>query len=424
MATASIQGANGQTIVLSYPSGENAAAAQFLAAQLNAEVASGKLTPYNLSSFSFPGSDNQGPGDRPSIRPQEHGGDNHHGGTPPAPLEVIIQSNGPAIVPKNAQAIVDAAQNSSVIGNGADNETFLAGSGNTTFLTNGGSGIVVTGDGTDKVVQTGQGGWNIMTGAGNDEVIITHGANTISPGTGHNTVLLLGGNNIVESTGSDTIQAATGSDTIFGGSKPEYVQGGDANLSFVGGSGQATVLGGTGSETVFGGGGGFYQGGTRGQNFIVGGDGATTIKGGGDGDQLYLTSSTSGAIYGGVGAETLNASASTGNNFLWAGRGNDLVLGGSGNDTLTSGAGSATLSGGAGKDTFEIVAGNHSHVTIADYSWLDGDVVNLSNYGSGEASYALDHSQLTGKGMVVSLSDGTKLTFNNVSNLNHISFTS
>ena len=65
-----------------------------------------------------------------------------------------------------------------------------------------------------------------------------------------------------------------------------------------------------------------------------------------------------------------------GNDTIWGGAGSDLLLGGAGNDLLHGGDGVDILSGGSGADTFFATSGNVD--TIVDYSFVDGDAVDLS----------------------------------------------
>ena len=64
-----------------------------------------------------------------------------------------------------------------------------------------------------------------------------------------------------------------------------------------------------------------------------------------------FTNIESAALTGGIGNNTLNASAFTlGSVTLDGGAGNDFLTGGSQNDTLTGSAGNDTLNGGLGID--------------------------------------------------------------------------
>src|SRR5262245_59789600 len=102
------------------------------------------------------------------------------------------------------------------------------------------------------------------------------------------------------------------------------------------------------------------------------------------GSSVTLLGVEKAALTGGVGNNTLDASAFTGsttlngaagNDKLLGGSGVDLMLGGSDNDTLTSDTGgNDTINGGGGDDTYLLDPG--STITVID----DGgdDTVNLS----------------------------------------------
>lgn len=399
MPGVSVTGGAGETITLPFPPGQNALLAQSLADGITQAVRSGALKAVDYTGGRLPAASS--------------GVDE----------EVVIKANGPLVLPRQATAVINAAQSSIVFGGGASNETVLSGSGNLTFFTDGGAGSIVTGDGNNRIIQTGSGPWDIHTGAGNNEILISGGANTVSAGSGHNTILLADGNNLVASTGRDVIQAVSGADTIAAtGNNLVQVEGVRANLTFIGGDGPATVTGGAGSETVYGTAGGYFRGGTAGHNLIVGGDGPTTIVGGGSGDTLYATGSALTQMYAGSGNETLDGSLASGNNVLRAGSGSDQLVGGFGNDILAAGTGTSTLQGGTGGDVFEFFHGDAAKSAITDFSNIEGDKVKLVGYGPSEVQYALQHAQITPGGTVVTLTDDTKITFANVSDLGKSSF--
>jgi Ca2+-binding RTX toxin-like protein len=97
---------------------------------------------------------------------------------------------------------------------------------------------------------------------------------------------------------------------------------------------------------------------TIGNETLVGTTGADTISALGDND----------IVVGRGGNDTLNGDA-----------GSDMLLGGSGNDTLRGGTGNDILSGGTGADRFVFAeTGVLNSDTIVDYSYVDGDTIDLS----------------------------------------------
>jgi Ca2+-binding RTX toxin-like protein len=97
---------------------------------------------------------------------------------------------------------------------------------------------------------------------------------------------------------------------------------------------------------------------TIGNDTLVGTTGNDTISALGDTD----------IVVGRGGDDTLNGDA-----------GSDMLLGGSGNDTLRGGTGIDILSGGTGADRFVFAeTGLSNRDSIVDYSYVDGDAIDLS----------------------------------------------
>ena len=103
-----------------------------------------------------------------------------------------------------------------------------------------------------------------------------------------------------------------------------------------------------------------------------------------------------------------------GNDTIWGGQGSDLLLGGAGNDLLHGGDGVDILSGGSGADThfFSAADANGDQVpttnadTIVDYSFVDGDTIDLSAlldgaFDSGEAASDFVRAVQTGTNVTV-----------------------
>ena len=95
---------------------------------------------------------------------------------------------------------------------------------------------------------------------------------------------------------------------------------------------------------------------------------------------------SSGTTVGTTGADTISG---LGGNDILVGRsgddtlngdtGSDMLLGGSGNDTLRARTGNDILSGGTGADRFVFAeTGFLSSDSIVDYSYVDGDTIDLS----------------------------------------------
>ena len=144
-------------------------------------------------------------------------------------------------------------------------------------------------------------------------------------------------------------------------------------------------------------------------------------------------------VIGDSGANTLTGGAGSGgnngndvlvglggNDNLSGGSGADLLLGGSGNDTLTGGTGNDVLSGSGGTDTFTFAeTGAANADAIVDYSFVEGDVINLSSLLDGPfggASVLSDFARVTqsGNNIVVQVdTDGGANSFVDVATLSN-----
>jgi hypothetical protein len=79
------------------------------------------------------------------------------------------------------------------------------------------------------------------------------------------------------------------------------------------------------------------------------------------------------------------------------------------------------MTGGGGIDVFSFVSGQAGgQDVITDFS--SQDFVNLVGYGSGEVANALNSAVVSGGSTTVQLSDATKITFLNFTNLNQNNF--
>jgi Ca2+-binding RTX toxin-like protein len=155
-------------------------------------------------------------------------------------------------------------------------------------------------------------------------------------------------NNILTYDGNDTINAAAApqADTLFGGNGDDSIVTGAAFNRVNGNQGEDTIVG----HSVVG-------------DWLLGGQGADTI------DASHSTGAN--IINGNLGADTLVGGA--GADSLRGGQGDDVIHAGSGSDWLSGDLGTNTLVGGAGMDTFHAAAG---HDVVS--GWHAGDVVQYS----------------------------------------------
>jgi Ca2+-binding RTX toxin-like protein len=304
-----------------------------------------------------------------------------------------------AHLPPGYDAVVNVNKNATIFGSGGNSESVLSGASNLTFIATGGSGTVVAGAGSlDKghqghhqgnqghkdgqggvggnkiVVPTGDNGnWLIETGGGNDSISAQGGGNdTIGAGAGHNVIRLGSGDDLVQSSGNDTIYAGNGAETVQAtqGSK-DLIFAGDSSLTYVGGSGSATIVGGTGPDEI--------HGGSGGKNSIVAGSGNATLFGGGDGDQFS---------------------------------------GGSGNDTFVAARGASTMTAGTGHDTFVFSSASSGGNGLISNFRQGLDQVLLQGYGSKAVTdMVTSQTHPTASSTLLTLGDGTQITFSDVSNI-------
>ena len=362
MPTVTVAGANSETVTLTFDSIANAALARQLAGAITAGVQAGSIVP----------------------------ADNTNGPPPPLPPgktgEFIQTQDGLTILPPGYQAFVNTAKEAEVFGSGDVDELVLSSTGDLSFFATGGSGTVVAGGGNNRIdVPSGDSGaWSINTGNGNDLIRAVGGGNdTINAGGGHNAITLGSGNDVLQSTGDDTVNAGGGQETIgVIGTHNDLIRGNSSQLFFVAGGGSVTIFGGSGSDTFFGSqdgkGTAEVHGGTGGDNLLIGGAGNTTLFGGGNGDQL---------------------------------------IGGLGNDTFMAGIGSATITAGSGSNLFVFTDGQAGG-TASIQGFTSGiGQVDLQGYGNNEVANALKSQTVVGGTDTITLSDHTKISFADVSNL-------
>jgi Ca2+-binding RTX toxin-like protein len=185
----------------------------------------------------------------------------------------------------------------------------------------------------------------------------------------------------VQLTSSDvsTINGWEASDSyLWSGSTLAATQ---AATSIVGGPGPDTIAGWGGPDTLFGG---------AGDDSIVGGAGFNQVNGNAGNDTIIGHSTVGDWLLGGQGNDSIDASASTGNNIingnlgndtlvagsgadsLRGGQGDDVIHAGSGNDWISGDLGNNTIYGGQGMDTFRS-GGGHDYVN----GWHNGDIVQV-----------------------------------------------
>jgi len=132
-----------------------------------------------------------------------------------------------------------------------------------------------------------------------------------------------------------------------------------------------------------------------GDDRITGGKTFNNINGNAGADTIVGQSTVGDWLLGGQGADSIDASASSGRNIvngnigddrvvggsgadvLRGGQGNDFISGGAGDDWISGDRGSDTVAGGAGADTFH-TRGGAGTMTVTDFNRAEGDQVRLA----------------------------------------------
>ena len=345
--------------------------------------------------------------------------------------------------PGYEDAVIGAGGLATVFGSGGNNESILKNNGALTFIATAGSGTVVAGGavqifgqtyyyGSDIILPASDAGsWDVATGNGNDTIVAAGGGNdTIAAGGGTNNIQLGGGNDTITTTGFDIIQAGSGSATVsaLAGGHDRIVAG-SGNLD-VNASGNAIVvmLAGTGSDTFTGGSGiAIVHGGTAGNNLLTAGTGATTLFGGGSGDTLTAGGANQ-ILIAGSGAETLVGSAK-GFDRLRAGPGADSLAASGNHNFLIRSAGATSVTSavmntsGNYNEFLFINAGKAGGGTDTITGFNSTDKVALYGYAPGVIANAVTHQTQAGGSTTVTLTDNTRITFQNLTSVTAQNFT-
>jgi len=263
-------------------------------------------------------------------------------------------------------------------------------------------GILEGTDGSDRLVGS--------ASAADETFIMTAGEDDIIAGAGTDTLVFTGDEQVDDVTLTDTAITVDGETSSLSGIDAAELEGaagndildasgftGDVELS--GGAGEDTLTGGSGDDTLIGG---------ADNDTLVGGTGTDTviIEGSADADTLTLSDTQStgegtdslldieqAVIDGGADADSIDASAFTGDAILIGGEGDDILTGGTGDDTLIGGEGSDVIDLTAGgEDTVvTLIADDPSH--SYDNDALDmqgsnpvGDIDTVTGFTAGDVT--------------------------------------
>jgi serralysin len=264
---------------------------------------------------------------------------------------------------------------------------------------------------------------------GADTVVASGGTATVQAATAAGTAgskvfgEVGGGLTYLGGASRDTVVAAHA--TVVGGSAGLCVYGNvpGSSINYEGGSAPVTVGGAVGSaQAAAGSGGGLLVGGTAGNNLLIANGGATVLFGEGNGDQLLLENAAPDTALLGPGAETISAVSDSGFVAMYGGTGSDQELGGSGTDIFVAGHGNATLTCGIGTGLLLFEAGQAGgSVTVDD--WGHGnDWVEVQGYAPGAEAAMLAGAYDAGGSTVMTLPDGTRVTFSGVPHVSAAQF--
>jgi Ca2+-binding RTX toxin-like protein len=280
--------------------------------------------------------------------------------------------------------------------------SLFVGNQNTTYYgaAAAGSVSIAAGDGTDLIGLAPGSTYNVGLGNGNDTVY-ANGSGTVTGGSGANLFFAdsSNGQNQINSYGAaDTIVAGHGSVSVATHGASPLVYGGAGQLVYIGSAGTAgnpTIAGGSGTETLFGG---------AGQN-ITYTDGSNTTQG-------------ANIIASGSGNETLNAGLAKYGVQMAIGSGSVDIIGSAAGDTIFGGSGAATVTTNGGSDLFVFgnVAGHTGGTDLITDFNTTKDTINLTGVSVTSSTGAAGSS-------IVTLSDGTKITFSGVTDPSKINFT-
>ena len=332
-----------------------------------------------------------------------------------------------AITGNSAANILNGGAGNDILDGAGGADTLIGGLGDDSYIVDVAGDIVTeqANEGTDTVkaslsyalganlenlTLTGTAAINGTGNAANNSLIGNSAANRLDGGTGSDTMIGgLGDDTYVVDVAGDIVTelANEGVDTVQ--SSISYSLGANVeNLVLTG----ATV---TGAAAINGTGNSLNNTitGNSAANSLDGGAGADTLIGG-LGDDIYFVDNAGDVVteLASQGTDTVNSSVTysltanvenltltgtaaingTGNdlnNIILGNVGANVLSGGAGKDFLTGGGGKDSLTGGAGADRFIFTAASDSTSAatdrITDFSWADGDYIDLSAIDANSA---------------------------------------
>lgn len=314
----------------------------------------------------------------------------------------LIYANGgdDAITIGGAAASGSTAATSSTVYGGAGNDSLIVDVAAVyTALVYGGSGA----DNLNLSAGGGVGGNQTIFG-GNGEADSTDGADTIVTGTGSATIYGNAGNDTITLTADGAGVTSTGA--VFAGLGDDSIDASatrDGSHTLIGNAGADTInaAGIAGAHTIYGGNGTADT--TDGADSLTGGTGNVDIFGNAGNDVITLTAdggvTSTGAVYGGLGNDSINANViRDGNHTLAGGEGTDTINGAAltgnvtifggtgvndsadGADTITAGAGISLVYANGGADSVTLALLNDATDAVTVYGGAGNDTINTGNF--------------------------------------------
>jgi Ca2+-binding RTX toxin-like protein len=441
MTAVTVTGANNQILTVQLNGVTNFTVAQQFASIINQAAGAGTLSAYNVT----------GSGTTPMV-PSGN-----------ASEAVILSAMPPSTMPVGYTFVTDVASAPTTITGASDMSGFegvLSGTAGVTFNAGTTGGIFVAGGGANVFKGAGS-AFSIYTGDGNDTITTAAGSDFVDAGTGANVIKLGTGSSYVASTSNDLITGGAGFDTVAASGHGATINGGTGSIlinstgaadlvtlgsgggSIFGGTnstynlvGTSTVIGDDGANTVNAGGSTAYVSSGSGNDLVKGGSGALTFLGGAgnstvvggsapvtlfgaNGGSVTFTATTGGNTLTVVDSGKVDASGSTGTgDTLFGGLGANTILGGTGADLFVVRSGASSLTGGAnGVNTFDFVASNTGGATDVISDFKSADKISLSGYTADTAADVLKSATVSGGSTTITLSDQTKIVFQNYTNL-------
>ncbi|MBL8867297.1 MAG: pre-peptidase C-terminal domain-containing protein, partial [Planctomycetia bacterium] len=264
---------------------------------------------------------------------------------------------------------------------GSGNDTIDGGAGNDIIFGSNPLDTLPAGVSDDDSIRGGAGNDTIDGGSGNDIIFGTDALTILSAGVSDD-------DSIRGGAGNDTIDGGSGNDIIFGSTLLDTLPAGVSDDDSIrGGAGNDTIDGGSGNDIIFG---------NQGDDQLTGGKGLDLFEGGSGNDRLVesvagnvildsaklqvaglpderLYDIEEAQLFGGAGADQIDASAFYGPVLLFGDAGNDTLIGGvfgdqlfgsSGQDSLDGGEGDDQLSPGSGNDHSDGGAGNDVYFMV------------------------------------------------------------